>query len=130
MQCSANGPLLLMTRPMPTSERKFKRGDIVVVPFPYSDQLAEKRRPALVVSGHRFSSRTGYLWVVMITSTTHQALPDDVALEHIKAGLSKASVIRVAKIATIEARRVIHVAGRADAKALAAVEKRLSEILA
>ena len=115
---------------MPTSERKFKRGDVVVVPFPYSDQLAEKRRPALVVSGSKFNSRTGYLWVVMITSKTHQALADDVSLEHIKAGLSKASVIRVAKIATIDAGRVIHVAGRADAKAMAAVNKRRSEILA
>jgi mRNA interferase MazF len=115
---------------MPTSERKFKRGDVVVVPFPYSDQLAEKRRPALVVSGSKFNSRTGYLWVVMITSKTHQALADDVALEHIKAGLSKASVIRVAKIATIEAGRVIHVAGRADAKAMGAVDKKLGEILA
>ena len=37
---------------MPISERpRYAAGDVVVVPFPYADRLAEKRRPALVVSG-------------------------------------------------------------------------------
>ena len=36
---------------MPTSEtRAYLPGDVVVVPFPYTDRFAEKRRPALVIS--------------------------------------------------------------------------------
>ena len=37
---------------MATSSRSaYRAGDVIVVPFPYSDRLAQKRRPALVVSG-------------------------------------------------------------------------------
>ena len=45
--------------------------DVIVVPFPYSERLAEKRRPALVVSNARLH-REGYLWIVMITGAGKQ----------------------------------------------------------
>jgi hypothetical protein len=31
---------------------KFMKGDVVVVPFPFSDLTQAKRRPALVISAH------------------------------------------------------------------------------
>ncbi|MEA2987282.1 MAG: mRNA interferase MazF, partial [Alphaproteobacteria bacterium] len=46
-------------------------GDIVVVPFPYTDRLAEKRRPALVVSNAKLV-RFGLVWVAMITSAENE----------------------------------------------------------
>ena len=113
---------------MPISKSAIKRGDIVVVPFPYSDQLAEKRRPALVVSGNKFNDR-GFLWVVMITSKVEGSPPDVVQFDHNKAGLSKPSVVRVAKLATIEASRVLRVAGHMDSKAFNAVGKVINSIL-
>jgi len=42
--------------------------EIVVVPFPYTDRMAEKRRPALVVSNAELAARFGRVWVAMITS--------------------------------------------------------------
>ena len=102
----------------------------MVVPFPYSDQLAEKRRPALVVSGNKFNARSGYLWVMMITSKVENSPPDIVMLDHSKAGLSKPSVVRAAKLATIESGRVIRVAGSVDAKTIGAVKKVMNSILA
>ena len=114
---------------MPISEQTFKCGDIIVVPFPYTDRLAEKRRPALVLSGDKFNTRSGFLWVAMITSKTHKSLPDDFAIDHLKAGLSKPSLIRLAKLATIESDRVIRVVGRLDAKMVLAVRKALRAIL-
>ncbi len=113
---------------MPISKSAIKRGDIVVVPFPYSDQLAEKRRPALVVSGSKFNG-SGLLWVVMITSKVESSPPDVVHFDHGKAGLSKPSVVRVAKLATIEASRVLRVAGHMDSKSLNAVGKVIDSIL-
>ena len=115
---------------MPTSDRAIKRGDIVVVPFPYSDQLAEKRRPALVVSGNSFNTKSGYLWVVMITSKVDAPASDIVPLSHPKTGLSKPSVVRAAKLATIEASRVIRVAGKVEPKIMNAVKKAMDSILA
>ena len=50
--------------------------DIVVVPFPYSDRLAEKRRPALVVSHPALAEGLGRVWVAMITSASADQLGD------------------------------------------------------
>jgi mRNA interferase MazF len=86
--------------------------DVVVVPFPYSDKLAEKRRPALVVSHPDVPARLGRVWVAMITSVSHTEL-GDVRLGDLKAaGLPAASTLRASKLATIDTERVIRVAGR------------------
>ena len=114
---------------MPTSDRSIKCGDVVVVPFPYSDKLAEKRRPALVASSDKFNKASGYLWVVMITSKPTNPSPDDVLFNHSKVGLSKPSVVRVSKIATIEAERVIRVVGRMEKRFMASVHKHAKQIL-
>ena len=86
--------------------------DVVVVPFPYSDRLAEKRRPGLVVSHPDLPARLGRVWISMITSIPHQEL-GDVALGNLTAaGLPVASTLRASKLATLDAGRVIRVAGR------------------
>ena len=104
-----------MKKPMANSDTLPKQFDIVVVPFPYSDQFAEKRRPALVISSNTFNKKHGLLWAVMITSASNHARPDDIALAaNAKTGLPAASLIRVSKIATIEPERVVRVAGRID----------------
>lgn len=86
--------------------------DIVVVPFPYSDRLAEKRRPALVVSHPDLPARLGRVWVAMITSIAHQDLGDVAIAAGAPAGLPVASTLRASKIATLDAGRVIRVLGR------------------
>ena len=112
-----------MKKPMASSDVLPKQFDIVVVPFPYSDQLAEKRRPALVVSSNAFNKKHGLLWVVMITSASNPARPDDIALAaNTKTGLPAASLIRPSKIATIGPERVVRVVGNIDAKLAKAVQ--------
>ena len=104
-----------------------KQFDIVVVPFPYSDQLAEKRRPALVVSSNPFNKKHGLLWVVMITSATNPKKLDDIAVAaNTKTGLPAASLIRPSKIATIEPERIVRVAGRIDGKQAKAAQMAIS----
>src|ERR1041385_383118 len=49
--------------------RRFDPFDIVVVPFPYADRLAENRRPALVISNRKLAGH-GLIWVAMITRRT------------------------------------------------------------
>ena len=119
-----------MKKPMASSESLPKQFDIVVVPFPYSDQLAEKRRPALVVSSNAFNKKHGLLWVVMITSATNPKKSDDIALTATgKTGLPVASLIRPSKIATIEPNRVVRVAGKIDGKLEAIIRSAVSAAL-
>jgi mRNA interferase MazF len=85
---------------MPT----FRQGDVVKVPFPYADRATRQFRPALVVSSGGIEEEHGLLWVLMITSAENRAWPGDVPVRNLAlAGLPVASVIRTAKIATIQA---------------------------
>ena len=82
----------------------FERGDVIKVPFPYTDRATRQSRPALVVSTARLKDLHGLLWVVMITSAENRGWPDDVPVTNLKmAGLPSPSLIRSAKIATIDA---------------------------
>ena len=72
--------------------------------FPYTDRATRQSRPALVVSTARLKDLHGLLWVVMITSAENRGWPDDVPVTNLKmAGLPSPSLIRSAKIATIDA---------------------------
>ncbi|MEQ1882560.1 MAG: type II toxin-antitoxin system PemK/MazF family toxin [Burkholderiales bacterium] len=83
----------------------FKQGDVIKVPFPHTDRPTRQSRPALVVSAGGLEEAHGLLWVVMITSAENRGWPGDVSITQLTtAGLPVASVIRTAKIATIEAR--------------------------
>jgi mRNA interferase MazF len=84
---------------MPT----FEQGDVVKVPFPYTDRATRQSRPALVVSVGGIEKAHGLLWVLMITSAENRGWPGDIAISNLNsAGLPAPSIIRTAKIATIE----------------------------
>lgn len=83
----------------------FKPWDIVKVPFPYTDRPIRQYRPALVVAAGQIGSAHGLLWVLMITSADNRRWRDDVPVSDLAAsGLPAPSMIRCAKIATIETR--------------------------
>lgn len=95
----------------------FEPGDVIKVPFPYTDRATRQRRPALVVSASELEHAHGLLWVLMITSAENRAWPGDIAVADLgKAGLPAPSVIRTAKVATIDA---------ADAEKLGKVSTRV-----
>lgn len=99
---------------MTISGQRFDPFDIVVVPFPYADRLAEKRRPALVISNRKLATH-GLIWVAMITSADNEAWSSDVAIADLKrAGLPAPSVVRPAKIACIDPARIDRRVGRLD----------------
>jgi mRNA interferase MazF len=82
----------------------FSQGDVVKVPFPYTDRSTRQSRPALVVSTGALEDAHGLLWVLMITSAENRGWPGDIVIANLAtAGLPVPSVIRTAKIATIDA---------------------------
>jgi mRNA interferase MazF len=83
----------------------FEAGDVIKVPFPYTDRATRQRRPVLVVSTGSLEDEHGLLWVLMITSAENRGWAGDVRVTALSdAGLPAPSIVRTAKIATIEAR--------------------------
>jgi mRNA interferase MazF len=100
----------------------FAQGDVVVLPFPYSDRLAEKRRPAVVISKPALERTHGLIWVAMVTSDRGANKANDVPVSDLKrAGLPAPSLVRAVKIATIEPGRVVRRAGAISRADLASV---------
>lgn len=90
-----------MTEPL----EPFRQGDVVLVPFPYTDRAARYQRPTLVISNRQIGTRFPLAWVLMITSAKNAAWPHDVPIEDYRvAGLFDPCVVRVAKIANVELR--------------------------
>ena len=107
----------------------FEAGDVIKVPFPYTDRATRQRRPALVVSGGGLAARHGLLWVVMITSAENRGWPEDIPVTALAgAGLPVPSVIRPVKIATIEARDA-EALGKVGPAVLDQVRRRVAEVL-
>lgn len=83
----------------------FKPWDIVRVPFPYVERPVRRHRPALVLAGNEPDDRYRLLWIAMITSAANSGWDGDVLISDLtEAGLPIPSVVRPAKLATIEAR--------------------------
>lgn len=99
----------------------FRQGDVVKVPFFHTDRATRQHRPALVVSAGGIEAAHGLLWVLMITSAENRGWPGDVAVpRYAAAGLPAPSVIRTAKVTTIEASDAVKL-GRVTRSSLAQV---------
>src|SRR5665647_2715540 len=81
----------------------FDQWAVVVVPFPFTDRRAERRRPALVVSRpEALGNRVGQSVLAMITSAAHSGWPLDVPLTELAcAGLPAPSLVRM-KLFTLD----------------------------
>jgi mRNA interferase MazF len=76
--------------------------DTVRVPFPFTDIVATKKRPALVLSNRTFNAVSGHTVMAMITKRANKPWPQDVCVQQwAQAGLKLPSWIRI-KIFTIE----------------------------
>jgi len=107
----------------------FKTWDIVKVPFPYTDRPVREWRPALVIGEGFLQQSHSLVWVLMITSARNQRWPGDVAISDIAlAGLSAESVVRTAKIATIETIVAVKI-GYLDIADRSAVREQMTKIL-
>ena len=90
------------------STTRYRQGDIVLVPFPFTDLTSSKRRPALVVSPDTFNEQMQDIVLVAITSH----LTDDSRLtvdkqDCVDGRLPKRSVVKPTKLFTIHSTLVV-----------------------
>lgn len=90
-------------------------GDVVVVPFPFSDLPVAKPRPALVVSPTTANEQGGTTLLAMITTAPGGLRSDDTPLTDLQpAGLKTPSVLRL-KLFTLDNRLIARRIGRLTA---------------
>jgi mRNA interferase MazF len=87
------------------STTNFRQGDVLLVPFPFTDLSAIKQRPAPVLSPERLNNVRTDLVVAAITSQIPDVVGEDEVLlsdtDLRTAGLPKASIVKLGKIFTI-----------------------------
>jgi mRNA interferase MazF len=86
----------------------FSAGDVVLVPFPYRDRLAERARPAVVASTDAYNQH-GDVVVAAITSHAPRVAMDFALLDWAIAGLKLPSTVRMLLATVASARILLHV---------------------
>jgi len=85
----------------------YKRGEIVLIPVPFSDLSSVKRRPVLIISNMTHNSTNSDMIVVAITSNLQQNGIFIDTKDLLSGVLPKKSLVRCDKIYTLEQRIVI-----------------------
>lgn len=95
-----------------------QRGDIVIVDYPYSDQIRSKIRPALVVQSDIWNQRLDATIIASITSSYHrrvgastQYLIDIATAEGQQTGLRLNSIVQCENLLTYNRSRILSVIG-------------------
>ena len=106
----------------------FEPFDVVVVPFPFTDREAERRRPALIVSSPDFNETHAQSILAMITSAGGE-WPSDVALlDWSEAGLSVPCKVRL-KLFTLDDALILRKAGALSERDAEAVRRSLARFV-
>ncbi len=93
------------------STTSYNRGDVVLVPFPFTDLTGTKQRPALVISPDAFNSIRDDVLIAAITSQVPTNLAADEFLipppELAAGGLPKSSIVRLLKLISLHQRLIV-----------------------
>ncbi len=109
----------------------YNRGDVVLVPFPFSERQGVKRRPALIVSSDAYNAATGEVIVAQLTSRVNApSRPGDHRIgSWEQAGLLAPSLAR-ARLATLHSSLILRRLGTMPEEDMRAFERALVFALA
>ena len=102
----------------------YQRGDVVLLPFPFTDLSATRTRPAVVVSVPNFEQETRDFMVAMITSVPQSTSYDYALRDWQAARLLRPSWVRT-KLATLDPALVRYQPGRLSDTDMTEVENRI-----
>ncbi len=106
---------------------RFVKGDVVVLPFPFTDLTEAKRRPALVIADLKGDD-------VILCLITSQWVKDKDAIpidenDFEQGSLKKKSHVRPNRIFTADSNIILYSAGHLNKKMTASVIEKIIEIL-
>ncbi len=111
----------------------YKQGDVVLVPFPFTDLSAHKQRPAVVISANWFNQARADCVLAAITSQIPSTLDRDQrllsAFDLQLAGLPKPSLVRLGKIVTIQQALIQKRLGQLPVATFTAILEGVREVL-
>lgn len=106
----------------------YDQGDVLLVPFPFTDQSGLKQRPAIVLSCRSYNQARDDVILAPVTSQV-SSVPDEVTLtDWSGAGLIKPSVVKPL-LSSFEGRLVRRKLGALSAPDLAQVRALFARIL-
>ena len=100
-----------------------KKGEIVLIPFPFTDLSGTKNRPAMVLAENEDDVTVAFI----TTQTKWQEVYDSKIAPSILNGLKKESLIRINKLSTIDKNLVIGRLGQLTADEIKAVNQNLKK---
>lgn len=106
----------------------YNQFDVIVVPFPFTDSGATKRRPALMISdASTFNTPMSKGVMAMITTATHKPWALDVIISDLSlAGLNTESLVRM-KLFTLDysliVRRIGHLGATDSEDVMGSIER-------
>ncbi|VAW42798.1 hypothetical protein MNBD_CHLOROFLEXI01-2749 [hydrothermal vent metagenome] len=108
----------------------YERGDVVLIPFPFTDLSATKTRPAVIISSPLYWRIRSEFLLAYVSAQVSKANPklDYMLADWKSAGLLKPSFMRP-KIAAIEPSLVVHHVGKLSANDLSAVDECLRQAM-
>lgn len=102
-----------------------KKGDIVLIPFPFTDLTGNKNRPAVILIESEED-----VTVCFITSQIQWQEKYDILINPSENnGLKKPSLIRLSKLATIDKDLIIGRLGNLDVKTISQMNRSLIHLL-
>ena len=110
-------------------EQILKRKDIILVPFPFSNQAESKKRPALIVSNDSFNERSADVIACAITSNIDADYSVYINPEDWKDGMYSESCVKVANVFTLEKKIIFKRIGRLSSERFNEVSSKLNEII-
>ncbi len=90
----------------------YKRGDIVLVPFPFTDNSNTKKRPAVILSTDRFFNARGDYVVVALTSQPPDNEYEFCLKDWQEEGLLKPTTVKTGKYLTVHPKQIIKKIGK------------------
>jgi mRNA interferase MazF len=105
-------------------------GDVLLVPFPFTDQTTTKKRPTIVISSDRYNQSKLDILLIAVTSQVKTPLQfgEILITEWSDAGLLKPSVIKPI-ITSLEKQLVIKKLGKLEAIDIHALQSLLQQII-